>query len=131
MARPYWPHRDDRARPPLDGQTGHVTDPTPSDQSPPSRVRSLVDWLFRDRETGEITIAQAPNPPLVILLVTIGLRLVVPDGSDVASALGWIGLGALAWWALDEVIRGVNPWRRLLGLGGCLLVISGLVSRLG
>jgi hypothetical protein len=108
-----------------------VTAPTPSDPSPPSRAGSLVDWLFRNRETGGITVAQAPNPPLAILLVTIGLRLVVPDGSSAESALGWIGLGALAWWALDEVIRGVNPWRRLLGLGGCLLVISGLVSRLG
>ena len=109
----------------------HVATPTSSDPSPPSRARSLVDWLFRNRETGEITIAQAPNPPLVILLVTIGLRWVVPDGSSAESALGWSGRGALAWWALDAVIRGVNPWRRLLGLGGCLLVISGLVARLG
>jgi hypothetical protein len=108
-----------------------VTAPTPSDPSPPSRAGSLVDWLFRNRETGGITVAQAPNPPLAILLVTIGLRLVVPDGSSAESALGWIGLGALAWLALDEVVRGVNPWRRLLGLGGCLLVISGLVARLG
>jgi len=24
---------------------------------------------------------------------------------------------ALAWWAVDEVVRGVNPWRRCLGAG--------------
>jgi len=108
-----------------------MTEPPPPDPSPPSRTRSSIDWLFRNRESGKITIAQAPNPPLVILLVTLGLRLFVSEDGDAESVLGWIGLGALAWWALDEVIRGVNPWRRLLGAGGCLLVISGVAARLG
>jgi hypothetical protein len=32
-----------------------------------------------------------------------------------------VATGALVIWALDELIRGVNPWRRVLGgvvLGG-------------
>lgn len=104
--------------------------PDPSQPSQPSPIRSLADWFFRNRTTGEITIAQAPNPPLAVLLVTLGLRLVTPDDSGAESALGWIGLAALAWWALDEVIRGVNPWRRVLGLVGCALVVAGAASRL-
>jgi hypothetical protein len=39
-----------------------------------------------------------------------------------------VALAALGWWALDEVIRGVNPWRRLLGLAGCAIVIAGLLA---
>jgi hypothetical protein len=33
---------------------------------------------------------------------------------------------ALGWWALDEIGRGVNPWRRLLGA----VVLGGLVASL-
>jgi hypothetical protein len=33
---------------------------------------------------------------------------------------------ALGWWAVDEVLRGVNPWRRLLGTA----VLAGLAWRL-
>jgi hypothetical protein len=36
------------------------------------------------------------------------------------ATLGVVSAIALGWWALDEVIRGVNPWRRCLG-GAVLL----------
>lgn len=88
----------------------------------------LFDWLFRNRESGEITIAQLPNAPLWIFLGTVGLRWVVADGTGFHTALDWIGLVALGWWAVDEVIRGVNPWRRILGLAGCAVVAAGLGS---
>ena len=42
----------------------------------PDRGRSAVDWLFRDRETGEITVAQFPELPLWIFLGTVVARLV-------------------------------------------------------
>ncbi|MEL7210840.1 MAG: hypothetical protein AAGK32_21830, partial [Actinomycetota bacterium] len=35
---------------------------------------ALVDWLFRDRTTGRITIAQPPNPPLWIFLASVVAR---------------------------------------------------------
>ncbi len=37
-------------------------------------------------------------------------------------------LATLAWWAIDEVVRGVNPWRRILGVGGCAVVITGTLA---
>ena len=84
----------------------------------------MVDWLFRNRQTGRITIAQPPNTALWLFLGASVLRwLLDPDGSA-ATALDLIATGALIWWAVDEVVRGVNPWRRLLGgavLAGQLL----------
>jgi len=91
---------------------------------------SLIDWLFRNRQTGRITIAQFPNVPLWIFFATVVLGRVVAAGSEARRVIGGIGVASLAWWALDEVFRGVNPWRRLLGLGGCAFAVSGLVRLL-
>jgi hypothetical protein len=33
------------------------------------RIRQLLQWFFRNRETGAITIAQAPNLALWIVIV--------------------------------------------------------------
>jgi hypothetical protein len=89
---------------------------------------AVVDWWFRDRRTGRIVVAQFPNLALWIFLATVVLRWVVPEDSGAFTALRGVALAALAWWAIDEVVRGVNPWRRLLGLAGCAIVIVGLVT---
>jgi len=108
-----------------------VPDPPDADRSGSGPVRSAFDWLFRDRERGGITIAQFPNLPLWIFLGTVVGRWLGPEDSRAFTVLQVVGLAALAWWALDEVIRGVNPWRRILGLAGCLVVISGAVTLAG
>ena len=87
-----------------------------------------LDWFFRNRKTGRITIAQFPNVALWIFLGTVVLRAIVPAGSVARTAVDWVGAGGLAWWALDEVFRGVNPWRRVLGIGGCVVAATTLVS---
>ncbi len=84
--------------------------------------------MFRNRQTGQITIAQFPNVALWGFIVTVVLRRVVPAGGALRSALDGIGVAALSWWALDELFRGVNPWRRLLGLGGCVAAAVGLAA---
>ncbi len=96
----------------------------------PSHSRSPFDWMFRNRRTGQITVAQFPNVALWIFLATVVLRRVLATGTDARTVIDWIGVAALAWWALDEVFRGVNPWRRLLGVGGCAFAVAGLVSLL-
>lgn len=88
-------------------------------------MRRVVDWLFRDRETGRIVIAQFPNLPLWIFLGTVVGRWLVPEDSGTFTVLRVVALVTLGWWAGDEVVRGVNPWRRLLGLAGCGFVIAG------
>lgn len=78
-------------------------------------VRRHIDWWFRDRTTGQLVVAQAPNPPLVVFLVAWVLRRLVGAEGTLDRVLGLTAAAALVVWALDEVIRGVNPWRRLLG----------------
>ena len=67
----------------------------------------LIDWLFRNRTSGRITIAQFPNAALGLFLAASLLRrLLDPAG----SALGVLAAGGLLWWADDELTRdGESP----------------------
>jgi hypothetical protein len=78
-------------------------------------------WLFEDRSTGRIVIFQWPNIPLWIWIVATVVGLVV--------SAGWISVVdtvALAVWAVLEIWKGVNPFRR--GLGA--IVLLGILARL-
>jgi hypothetical protein len=78
---------------------------------------NTVEWLFRNRKTGRITVVQWPNAPLLAGVGALAGRWVVdPDGAW-RTGLAVAGTAALGVWAADEVVRGVNPWRRLLGGG--------------
>lgn len=103
-----------------------MTDPT---KSGPGRA---IDWAFRDRTTGAITIAQRPNLPLWLFLALTALAWLAgalsPPPGPVAGWLGTAAHLALAWWAVDEVLRGVNPWRRLLGAAALLWLGTLLVA---
>jgi hypothetical protein len=72
-----------------------------------------------------------PNLPLWLWIGTVVLRQLVEQQSAAGEVLAWASSVTLGWWALDELVRGVNPWRRLLGLGGCIAVVAGVVARLG
>jgi len=76
-------------------------------------LANAVDVMFRDRTTGHLVVAQVPNVPLLVWLAATVTRLVTSGTAH--SALTWVGTGALAFWAADELLRGVNPFRRLLG----------------
>ena len=89
------------------------------------------DWWFRDRQTGKTVIAQFPNPALWLFLGTVVVGAFLDDGSAAGRAVRWMGTGALAWWALDEMLRGVNPWRRLTGVAGLGFVVARVVQLLG
>lgn len=79
------------------------------------RYGAVVEWLFRNRKTGRITIAQFPNAALwLFVAATVLQRLLDPSGM-LRTGLRLIAAGALLWWAVDELVRGANPWRRLLG----------------
>ena len=115
---------DDQSRP--TGQHQPPRQHTRRDQ----RISLVIDWLFRNRATGEITIAQFPNLALWIYLAAVVLKRFASDGSTFRTAVDWCGVVALGWWSLDELIRGVNPWRRLHGLAGTGLAVAGLVTLL-
>ena len=88
-----------------------------------SAVRTATNWVFRDRKTGRIVIAQRPNVPLIVALASIGGRRLADPPDPWGAVLSVVGNGALVLWALDELVRGVNPWRRALGAG--VLVVLG------
>ena len=82
----------------------------------PPRLRpGSPRWWFTSRTTGRITVAQTPNLTLLLFGVsTLAARLL--DGHPTTSrALSDVASGAIIVWSLDEIVRGVNPWRRVLG----------------
>jgi len=84
--------------------------------------------MFRSRKTGRITLAQLPNWPLgVWLLASVVVWLTHPQGW-VRVALVILSSVALTLWAGDEVFRGVNPFRRLLGLATLAWLVVSLRS---
>ena len=90
-------------------------------------VEPVIDWFFRNRRTGRITIAQAPNPALVVFLAAAALRLIARTSGTVGT-VGDVGASiALIVWSVDEIVRGVNPWRRILGSGVLAWVVIGVV----
>jgi hypothetical protein len=79
------------------------------------RSYSVVDWCFRNRETGEITIAQPPNTYAKVAGGLWIARRVWRGKGTVAQVLFVAETGALALLGADELVRGVNPWRRFIG----------------
>jgi hypothetical protein len=89
-----------------------------------SRRSQLVDWLFRHRQNGRIALGQAPNLEQQVFQLTTVIGTFLPK-SRLRTALGVVAIGALSVWGFDELLRGVNPFRRLLGLvalGGIVLL---------
>lgn len=72
-------------------------------------------WWFENRETGAITIAQFPNWPIWCIGACWLARLALTDGSTAHDIAGWAIRALWLFWGTDELVRGVNPWRRLLG----------------
>jgi hypothetical protein len=91
-----------------------------------STIRRIVRWMFVNRRTGGITVAQWPNVALsVFIALSVARRLNIAKGTP-QTALRLLSIVAILVWAADELIRGVNPFRRILGLGVLLATISGL-----
>ena len=90
-------------------------------------MRRILDWFFRNRETGAITIAQWPNLVLWIVIAAGILLWIWPSAGKASLALTIVVKGGLIIWGADEIIRGVNPWRRCLGAA---VVLYGLMTLL-
>ena len=90
--------------------------------------RSFVRWWFENRETGELTVAQFPNWPLFATGLAAVTHRIVDDGSRIQAITGFVGPLLWIYWAGDELIRGVNPWRRVLGVLVLLWQVSQVVA---
>jgi len=102
--------------------------PSSNDESSrsPTRVFSL-DWWVRD-PNGELTLAQWPNPALAVWLVAVVVAWTGVLGAARTATLADVGRGALVVWALDELLRGVSPVRRLLGAVVLTAQLIGLLA---
>ena len=84
-----------------------------STQSATQNWRSL-SWWFTDPETGETVLFQPPNAQMIVVQTTTALqRFGVLSRYD--RQLGWLKTAAVAAWAVDELVRGTTPVRRVLG----------------
>ena len=70
-------------------------------------------WWFRSSD-GSLTLLQLPNPALCVWLVTLVLGWFHLSAAT-ATAVEGVRHGAVVVWALDEVVRGASPFRRVLG----------------
>jgi hypothetical protein len=100
----------------------------PVTPSPPQH-RSAVSRFFRNPETGAVVVAQPPNLPLWVWLVSTAVRMVLsPDGA-LGVVLSVVGTLALLAWAALELTRGDSPFRRVLGAVVLVAVVAGLLLR--
>jgi hypothetical protein len=83
---------------------------------------TLVDKTFRD-SNGEIVIAQMPNLPLIVWIVTSLLALIFTSGT-INTVLDVLANGSLFTWAWLELFQGVNYFRRALGLAVLIGIIA-------
>jgi hypothetical protein len=86
---------------------------------PPLR-RTLL-WLFRNRNTGRLTVVQLPNIPLATYLFATVLHIVFRSNTAVSTVVAAVASAAIAVWAVLEIVWGVNPFRR--GLGSVVLIL--------
>lgn len=86
---------------------------------------STFDWWFRNRKTGRITVGEPANLPIKIVTITTLVGVLLPRGT-LRERLGEVAVLALAWWAVDEAARGVNPYRR--SMGGVALAGLGVLA---
>lgn len=86
----------------------------------------FIDWFWRDRHTGQIVIAQWPNLWLWVFATASLVTLVTNTAGPAGIGASVIATLFLVIWAADELLRGVNPWRRFLGAA----VLIGLSLRL-
>jgi hypothetical protein len=78
--------------------------------------RRAIRWMLVSRRTGRLTVAQWPNVSLsVFIVLTVGSHI-FPARARAENLIRVLADVALLIWAADELVRGVNPFRRILGL---------------
>jgi hypothetical protein len=90
-------------------------------QAPDQESRSLWDKIWKD-EQGKRVIYQWPNV-WIIIWAACYIVAILHSSKTVASVLGHVAAASLVIWALLEIFRGVNYFRRSLGFIVLVLVV--------
>ncbi len=88
----------------------------------------MLQW---DLKINGYVVAQFPNAPLLVALAAATASLFLDDGTtanDVARSVFYVGLTV---WAYEEVARGVNGFRKGLGLAALLFVVVRVAQGFG
>jgi hypothetical protein len=84
--------------------------------------------MLVSRQTGRLTVVQWPNISLLVfILLSIASHLYHSTGAA-GSFVRVFADVALLVWAGDELARGVNPFRRTLGLVVIVATIASMIS---
>lgn len=78
-------------------------------------LRDAVNWAFRSRQTGRITLVHPPNALALTSGALTASTLLARRSPGAARAAAVLGRVTGLVWAADEVVRGVNPFRRAVG----------------
>ncbi len=87
----------------------------------------FTKWMFRSRDTGRVVVGQPANIQMKIFSAVTLVGTLLPR-SRVRTTVASVAVLALAAWGVDELVRGVNPFRRILGALS-LLALAGLSRR--
>jgi hypothetical protein len=92
-----------------------------------ARQQDLWDRTWKDRR-GRVVIWQTPNAWLIgwAVLTVVSLLL----NGTLSMILSWTATGVLGIWSFLEVTKGVNYFRRALGLAVLLFVLASILKGL-
>jgi hypothetical protein len=94
-------------------------------------LRQTLVWLFRNRQTGRLTVLQWPNIPLAVYMLATVIHVGLRSGTAVSTVVAAVASAALAVWSVLEVGLGVNPFRRGIGSVVLILVIVSALRHAG
>jgi hypothetical protein len=99
-----------------------------SSTSPWLLARRSTRWALTNRRTGHFTVVQWPNTSLCAYALLVVLPHVFRLTGGIETWTGALADVALFLWAFDELLRGVNPFRRTLGLA--VIIATGITMAL-
>lgn len=89
-----------------------------------AKSQTLWDQFWKDKH-GDVVIWQMPNLFLIgWAVLTFVSLLLTGKASDVVS---WAGMVLIIIWSLLEIFKGVNYFRRVLGVVVLLLIVLSII----
>ena len=84
----------------------------------------------RDFKIRGYTVGQTPNLPLIVVLVAVVVGRMTEQGSFTNRIADSVFFVSLSIWSYLETFDGVNAFRRVLGIGGFVVILRLLVGQL-
>ena len=84
----------------------------------------------RDFKIRGYTVGQAPNLPLIVVILAALVGWIAEEGSGASRIADSVFVVSLSIWSYLEAVDGVNAFRRVLGIVGFAVVLTRLVGQL-